>query len=296
MAKPDLAALHQRALALEEAVASALRLSLTPARGETTRWHAHARVRAEALAHPAQADQWRESERLRWQIALSEHPTLRRRAARGGGSIDDVVADTLEHLFHAAVIWQPERGAFATAARAWIRVGVQRAPSRAGVVHRAGRLGEAHRRALANGQCDDAQLIAGEVTADALKLDRHFEVVSLDAPRPGSRDLFVEQVADPGDPEEAAHLAHLGRRVCEAIRIAAPAAPLPVALYLQGVLEDLATAALARKAGVSRERVRVRRDHGLEAIRFVLRLSDGTRLPPRTYFAVRRAIALGGAA
>ena len=137
---------------------------------------------------------------------------LRIRAARMRDA-DEVAGGALEHLFRAAVIWDPARGKFSTVARWWIRLGVTKAAdSTCGAVSIAGELRAARAmlRAHDRGQ-PAAELAAGRFSIADVNAARAFACVSLDAPMPNTdgasqHALFADVNAVPVDEAAAASL------------------------------------------------------------------------------------------
>ena len=260
MKPPKLQALHTEALAIENEVAAALGMVIT-ARPGGTRWAAYCEVH-DAPKPAALAARWRQGQALRWRIAASRMEDLHIRAARMRDA-DEVAGAALEHLFRAAVIWDPARGKFSTVARWWIRLGVTKAAdSTCGAVSIAGemRAARAMLRAHDRGQ-PAAELAAGRFSVADVNAARAFACVSLDAPIPGTdasqHALFADADAVPVDEAAAASLDVARLRAAIARLEKGHPREMQFLRAVYGI--DCATtthAALGERVGLCRERIR----------------------------------------
>lgn len=267
----DLAALHHRALTIEEGVLSELGLSTAPRRGasERTRAPGYMRAREQIRQHPAAWARWCQAERLRWQIALTAEPDLHAKTHRYPETVrEDLRSGARPYIFTAAVIWNPDRSKFRTLAKWWIQAGINRARSTtASGLTLPGCMNEVRNTLARHGDAGVASVFPATV-----ERAKSFSVVSLDVPKQfgdGSGDTFHNLIGvvepDPGaDIDTARQLEEL-RAGLDVLRQHSPRAyaVLNRRYGLDG--GDEATLKDAGAAiGVSRERARQIHNEGLE--------------------------------
>ncbi len=258
-----LAALHRRALALEEGVLAELGLTLSTATG--TRAPAYLRAREQIRQHPALWAQWTRAEALRWKIALSVQDMMRHHVRRHREYADDVAGEVLPYLFHAAIAWDPARAKFTTYAKGWIRVGAQRGALRTRDAVTLSRTAQDLRARAYVYDADEVLADARERRINegtALAIRCH-QVMSLDQPLGSERDAptLLDQLAspDPGPDEVSAERCD-AELLREALARLEQAQPKTVrVLRLRYGLDDgveLDNVGVGRDVGLSRERVR----------------------------------------
>lgn len=271
-------ALAWRILALERGLEAVLAPPQgRPSRRASTRAAAVDRLEARVAevrgkkGTQAVADAWRESQALRWRLALSATGVVARevrRWSRAGSTPEDLYQDGMLGLLSAAKRFEPSRGIrFATYARWWVRAEISRSVDLARVVRLSGSASELLRvlkleirRHENAGHSWTVADLARDVGIDAERTRTLLGIgpaLSLDE-SDGDGGTFGGQITDDAvEPDEAVSLKQDTLRLRRALKVVLAERERRILVRrfgIDGPLETLAQ--VAASLGLSRERIR----------------------------------------